>query len=488
VYGKQQFSVTVNPLGIIGVSFKGDPRMRNVSPARSDYLLSRFCIPIALLVLVSASAAPATQWNIEFVDSLGDAGTHACIAIDEFNHPHIAYFREDGLSLEYAFKSESGWNIQTVDEGGWYTSIVLDDSGYPHIAYVGWIYDIETYWELRYAYKNSSGWHIESLGLSNWGCRHTALALDSNGFPHICYAASQSMLGSVQLYKYKDATGWHSELIDEWGQGQTSLVLDSADHPRVCYNDGVWDYCMKYAFRDEQGWHIEFLESQGLSTSMALSAIGETCISYREYPSDDLMFIRREGEHWIYDGIGEEGDCTSLAFDISIHPHICYQGAGNTLKYACWDGSDWQIELIDHSAAVGYYASLALDHSGFAHISYYDETNSALKYARAVDPISLSVSLVGNQLVLNWSTVPDATAYWIYGADNAPYFFPGLSSPFEHRLIEILPPTTTWSSPNGIEDCEHNWSYMVVAVNDSDQEMRRSNHYMELDFEADIGR
>ena len=45
----------------------------------------------------------------------------------------------------------------------------------------------------------------------------------------------------------------------------------------------------------------------------------------------------------------------------------------------------WQIETVDFAVHVGYYSSLALDSSGYPHISYFDNTNDDLKYARQTE-------------------------------------------------------------------------------------------------------
>jgi PKD repeat protein len=42
---------------------------------------------------------------------------------------------------------------------------------------------------------------------------------------------------------------------------------------------------------------------------------------------------------------------------------------------------DWTIETVDSNGDVGYYPSLSLDDSNYPHISYWDWTNSHLKYA-----------------------------------------------------------------------------------------------------------
>ncbi len=72
---------------------------------------------------------------------------------------------------------------------------------------------------------------------------------------------------------------------------------------------------------------------------------------------------------------------TSLALNSSGYPHISYYREGEPkgfLKYAAWDGSNWNIETVDN----GRDSSLALDSSGYPHISYYnDVSGGSLKYA-----------------------------------------------------------------------------------------------------------
>jgi hypothetical protein len=98
----------------------------------------------------------------------------------------------------------------------------------------------------------------------------------------------------------------------------------------------------------------------------------------------------------------------------------------------------------------------------------------------------LSSSLSGNALELQWSTWSPATEYWIYGADNLPYFEPGFAPGYEYKLDEVVPPNTTWSSSAGVGDPDHNWTYLVIAVDRSENELARSNSAGEYDFQMDI--
>lgn len=69
----------------------------------------------------------------------------------------------------------------------------------------------------------------------------------------------------------------------------------------------------------------------------------------------------------------------AIAVDTISHPHVVY--GGDHLYYVYHDGAAWHYETADLSSGVGSYASIALDTSGKAHISYYDSANVALKYA-----------------------------------------------------------------------------------------------------------
>lgn len=70
---------------------------------------------------------------------------------------------------------------------------------------------------------------------------------------------------------------------------------------------------------------------------------------------------------------------TCIAVDDNNFPHISYRDiVDDSLKYASWDGSSWQIDTVDSSPDTGYHTSIVLDDNDFTHISYCESGDTKI--------------------------------------------------------------------------------------------------------------
>jgi hypothetical protein len=82
------------------------------------------------------------------------------------------------------------------------------------------------------------------------------------------------------------------------------------------------------------------------------------------------------------DAAGAVGEYTSIALDSNNKVHISYYDATQSaLKYATNVSGIWATSTVDDTGDVGRHASIAVDSNGKVHIGYFDVTNNTLKYA-----------------------------------------------------------------------------------------------------------
>jgi len=128
---------------------------------------------------------------------------------------------------------------------------------------------------------------------------------------------------------------------------------------------------------DDIGWY----------SSLALDNDDFPHISYYDYSNADLKYAFWDGSTWnveIVDSEGNVGRYSSIALDSNNYPHISYYDYENKcLKYAFWDGSKWSFDIVhsNRKGKIGYYTSIALDSNDQPHISYCDYDKRTLNYA-----------------------------------------------------------------------------------------------------------
>jgi|GEM_PF-1598054 len=96
--------------------------------------------------------------------------------------------------------------------------------------------------------------------------------------------------------------------------------------------------------------------------------------------------------------------------------------------------------------------------------------------------LKLTCSLDGDEIILAWTPIVAASAYWLYGAQNEPFFIPGFEPPFRHRIAVISPGFDSIIRSDGIGDPIFNWTYQLIAVDRLGQDLEISNRIGEFDF------
>jgi len=191
------------------------------------------------------------SWDSSVIDdgnNLSDVGPS--LAIDGKNNPHIAYYQAcDPLSdsVKYVYWDGANWvfawaeSIFAMSEHG-SLSLALDTFDHPHIAYCIWP-------GLYYSFYDGILWHTE--GPIDGASYEIRLDLDSLSLPHIVYI---DQMICHPTYCYRDSVAWH---LCGWVEPDTGVItmrsvsfcLDDESKPHVAYvgSYGNGDYKMKYA-------------------------------------------------------------------------------------------------------------------------------------------------------------------------------------------------------------------------------------------------
>jgi hypothetical protein len=282
---------------------------------------------------------------------------------------------------------ERVWSVQTVTHVPCSDpSLALDSNGTPSISY-------SASGDLAYATLTATGWVTTIVdGSESFG--YTSIALDSSGYPHISY---RDYNNDALKYAHWDGTRWIVEFIGSVGESgwYSALALDSNDRPHIAYLGSRQQ--VKYARWTSKRWEITIVDSiftsQGLS--LALDSGGQPHLSYSGGINKDLKYAHYDGAQWnreivdqgMIEGASDVGVHSSIALDNVDNPHVSYaryeafDDFPNDLKYARKQNGTWQIESPDIVGSVGYYTSIALDTRNAPHISYWDQGNQAVKYS-----------------------------------------------------------------------------------------------------------
>jgi hypothetical protein len=270
---------------------------------------------------------------------------------------------------------------------------------------------------------------------------YSSLAVDSNGNVHVAYVSNEDSI--KYAFRQTGSGKWYSMFVDDL-QGSaaaiatTSIALDPDQNPHICYTRGQ----IRYANWDGKKWHTQQLNpgagQVSYTCSVAVATDGTPHVTWYQYGApdgSDYLHIKHatlQSGVWVARTLDLEpqtGKWQSIALDGGGNPHVSYDSfASGALKYAFWDGKNWNLQVVDRRTAkrgistLGMGNYLVLDRDGKAGISYYDD--SSLMYAWQqdkgwkIDTIS-DIASFGSWIGYHSSQVLDAEGHPHIAYDNA---------------------------------------------------------------------
>ncbi|HTP67879.1 MAG TPA: hypothetical protein VMJ35_03165 [Dongiaceae bacterium] len=158
----------------------------------------------------------------------------------------------------------------------------------------------------------------------------------------------------------------------------------------------------------EWTWSSEQIDLGASDGSLAIDADSNLHLAYYKPDGGQLMYGFRSATSgkWFTMSLdhGLGGFSSQIALDSNQNPHICY--APRVLKYAHFDGKQWQTQEIDKGGGlVSYTCSIKMDSKNRPHISWYVESGVFLRYAELKDGAWLARTLDQQGLPGKWNSL-----------------------------------------------------------------------------------
>ncbi len=356
------------------------------------YLTMKIIMIVIILNISFVEIIMGQSWQFFEVDD----GVKPALKLDSKDIPNISFMLEAQAGyIRHAVFNESTliFDISEISIGYFYgpLDLAIDTNDMPHINYHN-----HTFQDQVHFYLTDIGWiedRIMDPGHDGWD---NSIQIDANNNVHTSSIDPSGFGGDGVEYAYLDGSNWQVEAI---GSGPimyantTSLALDKQGNPHITYyNDGTQD--LMYATKDMGNWSITIVDSAGdvgQFSSLVLDSLDVPYISYYQHLGDTIGVIKIavwENSEWnitnidtlYYVSIGFTGarNMTSLTLDTQMNLHLTYSDE-KILKYANWNGSNWQRETIldvsNTSTVLGQLTSLQLDTEGYVYVCYYEVTN-----------------------------------------------------------------------------------------------------------------
>jgi len=237
------------------------------------------------------------DWRIQTVDD--EAYGPVSLALGRLGEPHLAYSDRSG-QVKIARRDDRQshlWQhevIGTTSQRRVDLSLVADSKGNLHLV----DRDGGT-GEIHYARSSAGAWTTELIGKSS-GRAKVGFALNTNDIPCVTFVKSRRSVheGPSLQYACRRADGWSSQPIDEnvMQARHSALAFDSDGHPHVSYTKGHdHDYQLVYAHWDGQSWARDIVVDGGdigYGQAIAVDRKGAPHICFYDRDTGELDYAR----------------------------------------------------------------------------------------------------------------------------------------------------------------------------------------------------
>lgn len=362
---------------------------------------------VVAFALAAGSARAVPPYSIEVVDGGPgmEVGEFSSLRLDAQGRPHIAYYDAVLRDLKYAWHDGLAWNLETadpsLDDTGQYAALALDSLDRPHIAYYN-----ATARKAYYTRKVGNAWIREQADTASFDYGwYPSIAFDRFGRPWI--ASYDQGRGHPRVSTRLLDGRWTGSYVDttyDLDGYYTSIAIEGVDRPvpHVAYLDATQG-SLRYATRPDarKGWQVEVADSSssgtGFYTSLVVDRFGRVHVSYVDIANGALRYGLRDRTtgRWTHETVDSAPDLLydcSLALDPTGWPHISYHhGTSSSLRHARRDAAGWHLQTVDDSPGTqGLYTSIECDSLGGVAISYLDGSAFLLKYAHGPSEVTLS--------------------------------------------------------------------------------------------------
>ena len=315
------------------------------------------------------------QWNTALLDETpSGVGSASSLAFLPDGTPVVACVTQNGLNLILETLNGAAWQSEVITTGTGLAlpSLVFDPAGQPVVAFSDSVNGV------RVARKTGGTWSFTSVDASGVAAK---AAYDPAGRLRIGYVVP----GAPSVVKLATLTGviWSFETVasDVGITLATSLAITPAGHPAMAYLDQV-NGDMKYTVFNGTSWSTTTVDADSTALSVRLRFSPTTGHAALVYDATDLQGIRyasSDGSTWTVSLVGMSGG-PDFVFNPLGRPVIA--SGGSTLRVATFNGTAFEIKVVDGTTSTGTVLSAALGADHLPAISYYDSAGQRLRFAR----------------------------------------------------------------------------------------------------------